>query len=176
MTFVNISAIVCSNIIAIFIISAIRTINISVISCIIAPPPQRYPGSDPGIFKYYLIWQKVCWRHDYIKNLEVGRLSWTIQGFQCTPKEYRVYISQNGILTLFSSREEVKMSSLDTCAEVVDSVSSLLNPRLFHEESMGLIASCSVNRQTENRWQAIHFLTSTVQISNRRKSIFSNFP
>ena len=75
-----------------------------------------------------------------------------------------------------SSREEVKKRSLDTCAEVVDSVSSLLNPRLFHEESMGLITSCSVNRQTENRWRAIHFLTSTVQISNRRKSIFSNFP
>ena len=48
-------------------------------------------------------------------------------------------------------KEEVKMSSLDICAEVADSVSSLLNPRLFHEESMGLIASCSVNRQTENR-------------------------
>lgn len=43
------------------------------------------------------------------------------------------------------------MSSLDICAEVADSVSSLLNPRLFHEESMGLIASCSVSRQTENR-------------------------
>lgn len=43
------------------------------------------------------------------------------------------------------------MSSLDICAEVADSVSSLLNPRLFREESMGLIASCSVNSQTENR-------------------------
>lgn len=40
-----------------------------------------------------------------------------------------------------SRKEEVKTSSQDICAKALGSVSSLLNPRLFHEDRIELISN-----------------------------------
>ena len=57
MELANTSAIAYSNIIAIFVTTATRTIDISVVSCIMVPKDIQV--LIPGTCKYYLIWQKV---------------------------------------------------------------------------------------------------------------------
>lgn len=77
-------------------------------------------------------------------------------------------------LSLYQGKEEVKISSLDIGAEVLDSkASSLFNPRVFYEYGIELTSSLRKASVLEANCKEglTYILTSAVQTSNRRQGI-----